>query len=98
MNDRLPPELDMTPEGEFRDPPAVPLAERIFRYALVFAVLAGLVCVALLALWFAIALIPVVLGAALIAWLAFRYRLWQASGGWDRMFGRGRGGPPGQFR
>jgi hypothetical protein len=34
--------------------------------------------VAALALWFALILIPVVVAAGLIAWLAFRYQVWRA--------------------
>ena len=72
------PVLDMTPEGAFRTPPPTPWATRILRYAIVVAVVAGGLAVAALALWFALMLIPVVLGAALVAYLAFRWRVWQA--------------------
>jgi hypothetical protein len=71
------PELDMTPDGRFRGPPTTPLATRIARTALVIAILSGVMAVLILALWFALALIPVAIGAALIAWAAFRFRLWQ---------------------
>jgi hypothetical protein len=40
--------------------------------------------VAALALWFALILIPVVLVAGLIAWLAFRYQVWRAGPGRSR--------------
>jgi hypothetical protein len=34
--------------------------------------------IASFALWFALILIPVVVVAGLIAWLAFRYQVWRA--------------------
>ncbi len=37
--------------------------------------------VAAFALWFALILIPVVMAAGLIAWLAFRYQIWRAGRG-----------------
>ncbi len=81
--------IDMTKEGEFVDPPEtqyfrgafepkrVPLAARIGRTAIVVAVLAGLLCAAALALWFALALIPVVIAASAVAWVAYRIQLWR---------------------
>lgn len=55
----------------------VPLAARIGRMAIVIAVMAGLLCFAALALWFALALIPVVLAASAVAWVAYRIQLWR---------------------
>jgi fatty acid desaturase len=77
MNHRSPPELDLLPDGSFR-PRRPPVAARIFAWAIVIAVVAGALAVAALALWFALLLIPVVLVAGAIAWLAFRYQLWRA--------------------
>lgn len=72
--------IDMTPDGEFRTPPPVPWSVKVLRWAIVVAVLAAGLAVAALALWFALVLIPVALGAGLIAYLAFRYRVWKAGG------------------
>src|SRR6185369_15641274 len=77
MMDHPPPQLEMTPDGRFREPPGLPLATRIARAALVVAVLAGLVSLLIVALWFALILIPVAVCAALIAWAAFRFQLWK---------------------
>ena len=77
MSDRQPPELDMLPDGTIR-PIQPPIAVRVFRWAVVIALLAGALAVAALALWFALLLIPVAIAAGLIAWLAFRYQLWRA--------------------
>ena len=55
----------------------VPLAARIGRTAIIVAVMAGLLCAAALALWFALALIPVVLAASAVAWVAYRIQLWR---------------------
>jgi len=88
MSDRLPPELDLLPDGSFR-PRRVPLASRIFAWAIVIAAMAAALAVAAFALWFALILIPIVLLAGLIAWLAFRYQMWRAGtsvqrGSWRR--------------
>jgi fatty acid desaturase len=77
MSDRRPPEIELLPDGSYR-PRRAPVAARIFAWAIVIAVVAGALAVAALALWFALILIPVVLVAGLIAWLAFRYQLWRA--------------------
>ena len=73
----MPPELDLLPDGSFR-PRRAPMASRIFAWAIVIAAVAAALAVAAFALWFALVLIPVVLVAALIAWLAFRFQMWRA--------------------
>lgn len=55
----------------------LPWTERIGRTAIVVAVLAALLGAAALALWFVLALIPVVLGASAVAWIAYRIQLWR---------------------
>jgi hypothetical protein len=82
MSDRVPPDLDLLPDGSFR-PRRPPLAIRVFRWAVIVALLAGALALAAVALWFALVLIPVAIGAGLIAWLAFRYQVWRGgkSGG-----------------
>jgi fatty acid desaturase len=77
MSDRVPPELDLLPDGSFR-PRRPPVATRIFAWAIVIAVVAAGLAVAAFALWLALILIPVVLVAGLVAWLAFRFQLWRA--------------------
>ena len=77
MSDRYPPQLDMLPDGTFRTPPKPPIATRIFVWAVVIAVLTGALATAAFALWIALLLLPVALGAAVIAWLAFRFQLWR---------------------
>ena len=71
-------ELDMTPDGQFRGPPPASLADRIFRWAILVAVIAGGLGLAALAFWFALLLIPVAIVAGLLAWAALRWRLWRA--------------------
>lgn len=80
MAERYRLEIDMRPDGSFEEPPKPPLMARIFFWAVLVATIAGSVVVAALALWFALALIPLVLGAALVAYLAFRFQLWRAGG------------------
>jgi hypothetical protein len=77
MSDRTPPELDLLPDGSFRQR-RPPVAARIFAWAIVIAAAAAALAVAAFALWFVLILIPVVVVAGLIAWLAFRYQVWRA--------------------
>jgi fatty acid desaturase len=74
------PVLDMTPDGQFREPATTPFADRLLRTAVVVAAVGTAVAIAALALWFALLLIPVVLVAALVAYGAFRWRLWRSGG------------------
>jgi hypothetical protein len=89
MNTHIPPHLepplDMTLDGRFRDPPAAPVATQIGRMAMLVAVVATAGAVALLALWFALALIPIALGAGLVAYGVLRYQRWRGIG----MFAQG---------
>ena len=71
-------QIDMTPEGEFRTSPSPSFASRVARTALIVAILAGLLGAALLAIGFALAVIPVAVGAFAIAWITFRLQLWWA--------------------
>jgi hypothetical protein len=87
MNNHSPPEIDMRPDGSFVDPPEVPLSAKIFRIALVVAILGAALAGAVLLIGFALFMIPVAIGSAVIAWGAFRYRMWKmgrsAGGGRD---------------
>jgi hypothetical protein len=78
MNRRPPPELEMTVDGEFVSPPKVPISSRILLWAIVIAIVAGALSLAALALWVALLILPVALGAAGVAWVVFRYRVWRA--------------------
>ena len=75
----MPREIELLPDGSYRTR-RPPVATRIFAWAIVIAVVAAALAVAAFALWFALILIPVVLLAAAIAWLAFRYQEWRAGG------------------
>jgi hypothetical protein len=57
-----------------------PLSGAILRWAIIVAGVATLGAFALLALWLAISLIPIAIGAALIGYGALRYRIWKAGG------------------
>ncbi len=67
--------LDMTPDGQFRNPPKVPIGTRIAAIAIIVAVAAGALAIAAIALWIAFLLIPVVLAAGLIGYIAFRFQM-----------------------
>jgi hypothetical protein len=60
--------LDMTPDGQFRSKPGLPIMDRIFLGAVVVAVIAGGFALSALAFWIALFLLPVALVAGLIAW------------------------------
>ncbi|HWA80543.1 MAG TPA: hypothetical protein VG848_09580 [Acetobacteraceae bacterium] len=74
---RQPPLLDLTPDGEFRQPVRPPWATRVATWALVVALIAGGLAAAAVAFWLALTLIPVALIAGLVAYLAFRFQLWR---------------------
>ena len=78
MSERRPPEFEMTINGEFVSPPKAPISSRILVWAIVVAVLAGALSLAALALWLALLILPVAIGAVIVAWLMFRYRVWRA--------------------
>jgi len=78
MPDRYRLEIDMRPDGGFREPAKPPLAARIFFWAILVATITGAVVIAALALWVALALIPLAIGAAIVAYLAFRFQLWRS--------------------
>jgi hypothetical protein len=77
MNQRRPPELDMTINGEFVSPPTAPITSRILLGAIVVAVLAGALSIAALALWMAMMVLPVAIAASVVAWAIIRYRIWR---------------------
>ncbi len=79
---REPPVIDLTPEGEFRQPASPfgppPWAARIAAWALIVALVAGGIAVAAIAFWLALTLIPVAIIAGLVAYGAYRFQLWRA--------------------
>jgi predicted lysophospholipase L1 biosynthesis ABC-type transport system permease subunit len=83
------PQLDMTPDGQFVGPRPPTAVEKLLRYAIIVAVIAGLAALAALALWLALVLIPIALAAALVAYAVFRWRVWRMS-----RAAHGRSGPP----
>ena len=90
QDERSRPAVDMTPDGRFLPPPRPPMTLRIGSIAVMDAVLAAGLGVAALALWFAVILLPVAIGAAVVAWLAFKFQVWRTRGS----FGRHPGGFP----
>jgi hypothetical protein len=81
MNTRQRPEIDMTPEGAFVDPPRPlrpPILSRVMLWAIIVAVLAGALSIAAFALWLALLILPVAVGAAVVAYAVFRFQAWRA--------------------
>jgi hypothetical protein len=69
--------IDVTPEGDIRRPAPAPLADRIFRAAMLVAALSFVVVLAVALFWFALIAIPVALAAGAVAYGAWRWRMWQ---------------------
>lgn len=86
--------IEMTLRGEFvspKPPPRrLPLPTRIFAWAALAAVIGGAFLVAALALWFMMMILPFVLGAAAVAYIAYRYQVWRSG---QSLTGRGPGPP-----
>jgi hypothetical protein len=78
MNNHRPPELDMNLQGEFVEPPRPPVTTRIMLWAIVVAVLAGALAIAAVALWLAMIVLPVAVGAGVIAYGLYRFQAWRA--------------------
>jgi succinate-acetate transporter protein len=73
--------IDMTLEGEFAappPPPKPPIGARVMLWAIVAMVLAVTALIVALTFWFVIMILPVILLAAAVAYLAFRYQVWRA--------------------
>lgn len=73
--------IEMDSDGSLR---RGSLMNRIVFWAIVVAVVAGAALLAALAFWLAMFLIPIAVGAAIVAWALLRFRLWQAGRGFRR--------------
>ena len=71
-------QIDMTPDGRFTTPPRAPISTRIIAGAVLVAIAAAGLAFAAFALWIALALVPVVLAAVVIAVVTIRFKMWQA--------------------
>ena len=95
----MPPVIDMTPDGRFPEParqratfgPAsrVPVSFKLLIGAVVVALLAGTAAVAALALWIVSMLLPVMVIAGGVAYVAFKYRQWRGATAPRRFVRRG---------
>lgn len=87
MAPHTPPVLDMTPDGQFREPlrqgaglganGRVPVSLKLLIGAVVVAVLAGTAAVAALALWVVSMLLPLMVIAGSVAYVTVKYRQWR---------------------
>lgn len=73
-----PPQIEMTINGEFVAPPRPPFMTRVILWAIGIAVLAAALSLAAFALWLALIILPVALGAAAVAYVAWRFQMWRA--------------------
>lgn len=74
--------IEMTLEGDFvspPQPPKPPFGARLILWAIVAAVLALSALIVAVTIWFVAMLLPVILAAAVIAYLAFRYQVWRGT-------------------
>ena len=71
-------QIDMTPEGDFISPSGSPLGNAVLKWAIIIAALAAAGMLAAFAFWLAVILVPIAIGAGLIAYGILRYRIWQA--------------------
>ncbi len=67
----------MTLEGGFVEPPRPPILPRVMLWAIVVAVLAGALSIAAFALWLALLILPIAVGAAAVAYGVFRFQAWR---------------------
>ena len=83
MSKRRPPDLEMTLEGEFVEPPPPrppPILSRIMVWAIIVAAMAGALAMAAFALWLMMIILPVAVGAGAIAYGIYRFQVWRARG------------------
>jgi hypothetical protein len=83
------PEIDMNLEGEFVEPPRPPLANRVMVGAAVVAILAGTLAISAFALWLALLILPIAVGASAVTYLIYRYQAWRgvkSVGGQQNLF------------
>ena len=73
-------QIEMTIDGDFISPPKPPLLTRILIGAVVIAVVAAALSLAAFALWLALAILPIAVGAAIVAWGVWRFQAWRAGG------------------
>lgn len=88
---RIPPTIDMTPDGQFRrlpSPSGPTLSLRIMVGAVLLAMLAGSVAVAAFALWLFSLVLPVLILAGVAAWGMIKYRHWQSVRGQRNLHAR----------
>ena len=78
--ERVPPTIDMLPDGSFRQPPrpsVVPLSAKMMLAAVVVAAVGVSVLVAALAIWVVSMVLPVIVIAGAGAYALYRFRRWQ---------------------
>ena len=74
-------QIDLTPDGEFLSGQTLPqssFGNQVLRVALVVACLAIVGVMAAFAFWVFVTLIPIAIGAGVLAYGIIRYRMWQA--------------------
>lgn len=69
------PQIDMTPDGRFVEPPRPSFGTQLARWAGIAVAVAVALGIVALAFWMALFLLPIAIAAALIGYAAFRWRM-----------------------
>ena len=69
--------LDMTADGRFIEAPRPSLKDRIISWALLVAGAGIAIVGTVMAIWFALLLVPFIIAAGLIGYAAFRWYVWR---------------------
>lgn len=70
--------LEMTADGDFIDPPVRSWADRLIGAAMLIGGAGIAIVGVVMALWFALLMIPVLIAAGLIGYAALRWYMWKA--------------------
>ena len=72
--------VDMTLEGTFVAPPPPPLGARLMLWAIMAMVVSLAILVVAITFWFVVMILPFVLAAAAVGYVAYRYQRWRGRG------------------
>ena len=78
--------IEMNLNGEFISSPTrprPPVSARLMAWAIIASVISLAVLIVAVTFWFVVMILPLVLGAAAVAYIAYRYQKWRL-GGWRR--------------
>ena len=77
----------MRTDGTFRAPPRVPFSTKLMIGGALVAVVGASLAVAFVAIWVISLILPAIIIAGGVAWLAYRFRRWKTGGSVPTGFG-----------